>query len=85
MTRILPLLLALTLTGCPDPVTPHTGDPPTCAVACQHARDLGCAVGTPTPRGATCDTVCESAEAHGIDFRGCVGWATRCSDTESCK
>jgi len=36
---------------------------PSCATACAHGASLGCSWAQPTPKGATCVTVCTNAAA----------------------
>lgn len=85
---------ALTLAGrCDgDPVEPRrprpvdAGTPADCAAACAHMRELGCEEGKPTPKGATCEDVCNNVEASGTVtlHPSCVVGIARCDQVESC-
>lgn len=84
------LLLAL-IVGCqptpgpspPEPPPPHV---PSCARACARLAELGCKEGKPTPKGATCQEVCEHTEASGyLSLNpGCVERITSCDQVNSC-
>lgn len=62
--------------------------PATCATACVHLRELGCDLGEPTPRGATCERVCAEVQAHnagaGFDPR-CLAHVSTCADADECR
>jgi hypothetical protein len=69
-------------------VVPDAASPPTCDGACQHMRELGCELGKPTPRGATCEQVCVRVQVEnggaGFDF-ACLTRAGSCADADSCR
>jgi hypothetical protein len=77
--------MAGALAACSAPATPH---PPTCSDACDHARELHCSIGDPTPAGATCEDVCASVEAMNLHEArwpiACVLNADTCSEIERC-
>lgn len=60
------------LCACPDkppnppPVDRDASAPATCGDVCTHYRELGCKQGNPTPKGASCETVCENYQTSGI-------------------
>lgn len=66
--KTLTLIFALALAGCatttPCPVdTKPCPNPPaaTCATACAQGAKLKCLWATPTPMGASCETVCQNS------------------------
>ncbi len=72
-----------------EPVRPKpvdAGTPADCAAACAHMRKLGCEEGKPTPKGATCEDVCNNVEASGTItlHPACVVKIERCDQVESC-
>lgn len=92
--RTLALPIALLVFGCPStPPKPPEPKPleagvPTCLSACDNMRALGCELGKPTPRGATCEDVCirvqtENAGA-GFDM-ACISRATTCPVADACR
>jgi hypothetical protein len=88
------LILAVAVQGCPPPPPPNPPPAPTndggvalpgCPAACENMRRLGCDIGKPTARGASCEDVCANAQANGIDFRtSCLASAASCEAAESC-
>lgn len=81
--RLLPLCLLL-LSACPlEPKPPPA--PSGCPDACSHMRQLDCELGRPTPRGATCEDVCEGVQRNGVDFNtGCLSAAPSCAAADEC-
>lgn len=75
IARVLLLLAATALLGCPkplpNPVSPDAADaaPPVCTSTpaicayCAHMRALGCDEGRPTPKGQSCEVVTENVQA----------------------
>jgi hypothetical protein len=59
-----------------------------CEAVCAAYRGLGCPEGLPTPRGHTCEEVCQNAAVHGIDLggdvNGCIVRAETCEDVRGC-
>lgn len=102
--RFLPLTLALLLTACPDPEVPVGPKPKPigqdaavlpdgalatpCEAVCQAYRGLECPEGLPTPKGRTCEAVCQNAALHGIDLSGsvneCIVKAGTCQEVRAC-
>lgn len=80
LIRVVGFLALLGLTGCPGcpppnptptPVTPTgTGGAPsyasTCDGVCALGTSLGCAWAQPTPKGASCPSVCTNNQAQGF-------------------
>ena len=79
----LPLLILLILSACdvpppepppqPAPVTDGGGAPTpepaaSCKTACSNLRERECEAGNDTPNGATCEQVCENAEASPMSW-----------------
>lgn len=62
-----PLVIAscATYSSITPPVSLSPGTEADCAQACQHRRALGCPSADPTPRGASCEAVCQNAETSG--------------------
>jgi len=84
MKRLL-VILALSLAACPPPAPPVPPPSTGCAAACEHMRALECELGKPTPRGASCEQVCEATQANGVNFNtGCVAAAATCAAAEEC-
>lgn len=88
--RALVLLLATTLLACPPsppaPTPAPAGGEPSCDQFCAHARRLGCRVGTPTRKGASCEAVCRNVQESGIasfDLR-CGMAADSCQALDAC-
>lgn len=104
MTKLLPLVLALLLTACPNPITPVGPKPKPigqdaavlpdgalatpCEAVCAAYRGLECPEGADTPKGHTCEEVCQNAAEHGIDLggsvNGCIVKATTCGEVRAC-
>jgi hypothetical protein len=65
--KTITLILALAFAGCattqPCPVETKPCPTPaaTCATACAQGAKLKCLWATPTPMGASCETVCQNA------------------------
>ncbi len=78
------IFLCLLLCACPPspkPPEPLQG----CAGACEHMRQLDCELGRVTPAGATCEQVCEAAQANGVNFNtACVASAPSCKEADDC-
>lgn len=82
------LVLTLLLTACPDPEVPVGPKPKPigqdaatlpdgaratpCEAVCAAYRGLECPEGQTTPKGYTCEEVCQNAALHGIDLSGSV-------------
>lgn len=84
------------LCGCPPTPSPDPGpNPPpqppqpppaaSCSGACLHARELGCSWAQPTPKGATCETVCNAAQALEPWNLACRSSAASCAAVEGCE
>lgn len=61
-----------------------------CANSCAHLRGedgsgLDCELGKPTPKGTTCETLCETLEANGVQWIACTLPAVSCADAEDCE
>jgi hypothetical protein len=92
MRELALLVLLGTLVGCtatvttetPPSVTPPSPDAP--ARACVNLRRLKCAAGSPTPGGATCETVLRDAVHSGITGVDpeCLARIDRCEDEARC-
>lgn len=99
MIKVLSILVLCTACGptpppkpVPTPV-PAAGDA-TCAEACTTAKKLrdangaasGCKVADPTPKGATCEQVCQNALDEGIAWpTWCISQATSCDAIHNCQ
>ncbi len=90
--KLFRLLFVLPLLGCPskpEPITPPnpTFEPGTCAGWCSHAAELHCEAAKPTPRGASCTTVCEHNETVGVSHfnLGCREKARSCAAADACE
>ena len=60
----------------------------TCGSACVHMRDLHCELGNVTPRGATCEKVCENTHANNasVGFNvDCLTSAATCGAADACR
>lgn len=68
----------------PKPV--EAGTPEDCAAACAHMAQLGCEEAKPTPKGATCEDVCNNVESSGTITLSpaCVVKITKCEEIDSC-
>lgn len=92
-------LLALALLTACAACTAYTWDPPlpprpppeqsdagACERACARLSELGCEEAQPTPGGATCLEVCETAETSGYFTLdpNCIAEVGQCSDVERC-
>jgi hypothetical protein len=80
-----PLVLASCATYSSIPPVPLTpGTTATCAQACQHRRELGCASAQPTQQGGTCEAVCENAETSGYTSENpsCLAQVKSCGAEE---
>lgn len=59
-----------------------------CEAVCYAYRELGCPEGADTPKGHTCEEVCQNAALHGIDLggdvRGCIVEAGTCQEVRAC-
>src|SRR3990167_5158725 len=59
-----------------------------CEAACAAYRGLECPEGLPTPKGHTCEEVCQNAALHGIDLGGdvkaCIVKAGTCQEIRVC-
>lgn len=86
--KLTPLILAFVLAGCPKPAPPLDPSDPdaTCESACANVREMGCALGKNTPRGATCEAVCKNAAENAIAWSvGCLSGARSCDSAERCR
>lgn len=95
ISRVFVLLIGVSLLGgnCdPPPDYPtrirpiEAGTPADCKAACDHLRSLGCEEGNPTPKGATCEDVCNSVESSGTVTLdpGCVANIAKCEEIDAC-
>jgi len=75
-------LAALLLSCSPRPVAP--GGPDACPAACARLRALGCAAGSPTPAGRTCEAWCDATERTGYATMhpACVAVARDCDEAD---
>lgn len=73
------LFILLALAGCATtPPIPERSEA-TCADVCARGAILGCAWSLPTPKGATCEAVCDNATAARIPWRlDCMASANTC-------
>jgi len=95
------LFALLFFPGCPRPTPGPSPVPPvtvdaltapdarktyTCGDACAHLRALKCKMGNPTPRGATCEEVCDNVQGSGLASwnLGCIAAVKQCADVDSC-
>lgn len=91
----LSLVALAALTACspsPTPIAPveplDAARPPACGSACEHLRALGCTLGKPTPRGASCETVCDNVQVEnaGAGFpTACLSTAKTCAAADACR
>jgi hypothetical protein len=102
MLRYVLLLSLIGCSGCPHNPTPtpvpptpivdaaavDTGPlPHTCSGYCIHLRALGCPAGAPTPKGVSCEDVCQNLQDSGVvtyDL-GCRTSASTCASIDSCE
>ncbi len=89
-------LFALALVACapaPSPVSPpveqaDAAQRTTCATACTNLRMLKCKLAETTPRGATCEKVCQNVQENnaGAGFStACLSSVKSCSDIDACR
>lgn len=74
--------------ACSQDAGPDAPLPATCAGACSNARRLGCEIGKPTPKGGTCEQVCENVQREnaGAGFNvTCIARANACVDVDMCR
>lgn len=93
--RVSMLFVVSLTTGCspaPAPRPPveqsDSARAPSCGSACEHLRALGCAVGKATPRGASCETVCDRIQTDnaGAGFPvACLTAAKTCAIADACR
>lgn len=76
----------------PTPPTPDANDsgptgPVTCKEVCAHYRQLGCKEGDPTPKGATCEQVCDNFQTSGVAKWNlpCRLGVKSCAETSACE
>lgn len=96
---LLPMAVALLAVACPplppdvpEPPSPSDGGAPSCSgdpcdVTCCHYRRLGCDEGEDTPKGRSCEDVCEVADAEGIELSkdpACMSEASSCEAARDC-
>lgn len=69
----------------PVPIDP-TGEA-TCSTACDRAREIGCSWASPTPEGASCETVCNDVmHTAGVHFNlSCRTGAADCFVADGCE
>lgn len=84
MTKFLiPFLLVLcSCNGCPPNPTPNPLQAD-CTKSCSHLRELGCEEGKPTPKGATCETICQNMPVNQA-YLDCTSRITDCQQVNSC-
>jgi hypothetical protein len=96
--RIVMALVCLSYTCCtPVPQEPSvpiqnhngplaTGNSDDCRDMCVNLRARHCPAGDPTPKGATCEAVCENAETSGYASENprCQAKATSCDAADAC-
>jgi hypothetical protein len=82
------------LASCSSALTPpvnhngplQAGTVSDCIVMCAHLQILHCPAGDPTPKGATCEAVCENTESSGYASENprCQAQATSCQAADAC-
>lgn len=95
MKRSFLLLFGVLAVGCssaPSPKPPveqgNAARAPSCGSACEHLRLLGCSIGKVTPRGASCETVCDNVQLQnaGAGFSvACLARAKTCAIADACR
>jgi hypothetical protein len=74
----------------PPPVNHTTpisaGTPADCQAMCENLRLLHCPAGDPTPKGATCEAVCENTESSGYATENpfCQAHVKTCEAADAC-
>jgi hypothetical protein len=86
MRRLLPFLF-LFLPSCPSTPTPPAPGAATCTEICARGATLDCAFANPTPKGASCKTVCENLQASGLPMwnLACMATAKSCAAMDDCQ
>ena len=87
------LLFLLATAACSSPPKPRPpivvvdASAPSCASVCDHWRSLGCDESEDTPKGATCEDVCENVQNSGIINwnLGCRASVDSCDIIDSCE
>jgi hypothetical protein len=85
--RFFPILLAFhflaNVAGCPATTTSTA----TCAAVCAKGAEIGCVFAKPTPKGATCETVCANLQASGLPAwdLACRSTKTTCAAMDACE
>lgn len=72
----------------PPPMPPSSTDAPaaaTCAAVCAHYAALGCPAAQPTAHGASCETVCQNAQAVAHWNLACRAQAPTCAAADHCE
>ena len=84
---VLILTFFTTLTGCPAPLPVLPPSPTTCAGICARGAALGCTFAKPTPKGATCETVCLNLLASDLPMwnLSCRSMAASCAAIDACQ
>lgn len=78
-------IAALVLVSCTGQLqNPNAPKLENCPVACAHLRELGCELGTPTPRGKSCEDLCKVMESNGVRFISCTINASSCESADAC-
>lgn len=94
LMRTLSVLVFVLACACrpqPVPTPPPTTDGGTaasCAIICDHLRDLGCPTAKPTPEGASCVVVCGNANTADSPVHWdleCRARAASCAAAEACR
>lgn len=85
------LLVSCSTAGIVSAPVNHNGPLPTgtvtdCIVMCAHLQIMHCPSGDPTPKGATCEAVCENTESSGYASENprCQAKATSCESADAC-
>ena len=75
----------------PPPAVTHdsaisAGTPADCRAMCENLRRLHCPAGEDTPKGASCETVCENTEASGYATENpvCQAHVKTCAAADAC-